>query len=58
MKRMRMTVAILALVGLADGASAQVITAVERHNSNNAPPAIAQDPLGEMSLCFVDRTHV
>jgi len=54
-----MLVAVMVLVlGSGGSASGQLITAIERHNSSNAPPEIAEQPLGEAVPCFVDRTHV
>jgi len=45
MKRKMLVPVLLLVLGPADSASAQVITAIERHNSNNALPQIAQQPL-------------
>jgi hypothetical protein len=53
---------LLCVVATCLPAQAQIITKVERRNpdadSGDTQPAIAPSPLGEKSLCFVDRTHV
>ena len=50
---------VLAAIGLMSGESAQAehISGIERRNSTNAVPVVAEEPLNENALAFVDRAY-
>ena len=59
MKRSLAAALVLAAIGLMSGESAQAehISGIERRNSTNAVPVVAEEALNENALAFVDRAY-